>query len=74
MITYRYNLALDINSSAAFDRRKPSRGFRRWKALPEIKDTVSSLSQKKKKTFPIQIFLHQFVFDTRLSHSFCTIV
>jgi hypothetical protein len=51
MITYRYNLALNIDSSAAFDRRKPSRGFRRWKALPEIKDTVSSSSQKKKEDF-----------------------
>ena len=33
-------LALNIDSSAAFDRRKPARGFRRWKALPEIKETV----------------------------------
>lgn len=35
-----YSLALHIDSSAAFDRRKPARGFRRWKALPEIKETV----------------------------------
>ncbi|CAF4830557.1 unnamed protein product, partial [Rotaria magnacalcarata] len=26
---------LQIDSSAAYDRRKPARGFRRWKALPE---------------------------------------
>ena len=36
-------LALQIDSSAAFDRKKPSRGFRRWKALPEVKDMVCSL-------------------------------
>ncbi|CAF3346644.1 unnamed protein product [Rotaria socialis] len=30
---------LQIDSSAAYDRRKPARGFRRWKALPEVKDT-----------------------------------
>ncbi|CAF3448203.1 unnamed protein product [Rotaria sp. Silwood1] len=29
---------LQIDSSAAFDRQKPTRGFRRWKALPEVKD------------------------------------
>lgn len=41
-------LALQIDSSAAFDRPIPTRGFRRWKTLPAIKDTVSSLlfSQK----------------------------
>ncbi|CAF4082736.1 unnamed protein product [Rotaria sp. Silwood2] len=30
---------LQIDSSAAFDRQKPARGFRRWKALPAVKDT-----------------------------------
>ncbi|CAF0875266.1 unnamed protein product [Rotaria sordida] len=34
---------LQIDSSAAFDRRKPARGFRRWKALPEVKDMSSHL-------------------------------
>ncbi|CAF2194495.1 unnamed protein product [Rotaria magnacalcarata] len=34
---------LQIDSSAAYDRRKPARGFRRWKALPEVKDTTPHL-------------------------------
>ena len=40
MMFFCSHLALHIDSSATYDRRKPSRGFRRWKALPEIKETV----------------------------------
>ena len=35
-------LAQKIDGTAAFDRKKPARGFRRWKALPEIRETVVS--------------------------------
>ncbi|CAF4258614.1 unnamed protein product, partial [Rotaria magnacalcarata] len=43
IIETSFYLALQIDSSAAYDRRKPARGFRRWKALPEVKDTTPHL-------------------------------
>ncbi len=69
MIIDACNLALHIDSSAAYDRRKPSRGFRRWKALPEIKETVLSLQKKRKKKH-FKYFYINWLFDTRLSRSF----
>lgn len=39
-LLYSSHIALDIPSSATFDRPIPSRGLRRWKTLPTIKDTV----------------------------------
>ncbi|CAF0775110.1 unnamed protein product [Didymodactylos carnosus] len=31
---------LVMDSTAAYDRSKPSKGFRRWKSLPKVKDTT----------------------------------
>jgi hypothetical protein len=57
---HSFYLALQIDSSAAFDRRKPSRGFRRWKALPEIKETVLSITEN--------IFVLNEYFHTQFQH------
>lgn len=68
-LLFPLDAALQIDSSAAFDRSIPARGFRRWKALPEIKDTVSSfisllVSLLRITTINSFLALILFVFDT----------
>jgi hypothetical protein len=58
---------MNIDSSATFDRKKPARDFRRWKALPEIKETVLSLVE-----FVLSLVLefndHRFISSTYAHH------
>jgi hypothetical protein len=72
---YLLNSALQIDPSAAFDQPIPSRGFRRWKALPEIKDTVLSLSAQKHFVFLLQFLArNKFVFFLHKITLFCTVI